>query len=325
MSDERLLEPKVTEQNLIFAWNFEALKAELTRIVEKYNGLVVTDETVEDSEKTHREIVSLRVGITKFKSKVKAELDKPYKVFDGQIKELLGIVDSVESPIVDQLQKYEDNRRTEKSANIKRYIAKLATDNCLDEKYVSQIVIADKWLNRTQKWSDTDNDIKEKFVFFLEMQKKEKESAAFRQEKIEMAKIMCETLSAGLATPLTFAEIENRVDSFDVTGLKEHIQKLVAERKEREQRAAQRALDAEKAKQAYQTLQILPTSAPSPQEAETTQQAPQPVVELKTQNCEIRCSVVFTLNNVNKVQFESVKSLLIEQGVEYTVARKGAE
>ena len=64
------------------------------------------------------------------------------------------------------------------------------------------------------------NDIYQKAAWFLDVQKKEIDAENFRQQKIEMAKFMCESLSAGLATPLTFAEIEHRLESFDIASMK---------------------------------------------------------------------------------------------------------
>jgi hypothetical protein len=80
-------------------------------------------------------------------------------------------------------------------------------------------------------------------AWLFDQQQKDIDAINFRNEKIEMAKFMCETLSTGLATPLKFEDIENRIDSFDIAGLKTHIQQEVSRRKEREERAAQQAVE----------------------------------------------------------------------------------
>ena len=250
------MELKVIQHDHKFLWNFEAVKGELTQYIEQYSGLVVTDTNLGDMERTQKEVASLRIKLSKFRMAVKKELEKPFLDFDAQIKELLNLVDSAERPIMDQLAKYETVRRRNKSDYLQKIINKTALDLGLGDAYRDQIVIADKWLNRTSKISEIEADIQLKVCWFLDIQQKDKDAAVYKSEKVEMAKFLCESLSIGLATPLTFTEIESRVDSFDLTGLKAHIQGEVAKRKEREDRAAQMAVERAEAARVEQERRV---------------------------------------------------------------------
>lgn len=300
--ENKQLELKTTQLSQVFAWNFEELKADLSGRIEKYRGLVVTDENLQDMEKTKREIAGLRVKIGKFKTQVKSELDKPYKKFESQIKELLLIVEDAEKPISEQLDVYEEARKEEKSRKIRNFIAMKAADIGLEQQYTSQIVVADKWLNRTQKWSDTEDDVLERIARMFETQRQDREAAAFRAEKVEMAKFMCETLSKDLATPLTFAEIENRIDNFNLAELKEHITNLVASRKEREEKAARIALEKAAEQQETKVSVVLPEEE-------------KPVSQQQEKRC-----IVNLVIDVNKEQYQAVKEFLASKGISYTVA-----
>lgn len=236
--------PKVTENIQKFAWNYEYFKAELQQHIQQYKGLVVNEENLPDMEKTKRDIASLRVRLSKFKTQIKAELDKPYKAFDGQMKELFSLVEDAEKPLSDQLEKYENQRRASKEYELLQYIADKAAEMGLEEKYSSQIVIDHKWLNRTQKWSDTENDILQRLAWHLDIQAQERQADLFREQKAEMAKLLCQSLSAGLATPLTYEEVANRIEQMqDILQVKSFIEQEVAKRKEREERAAQQAIE----------------------------------------------------------------------------------
>lgn len=237
------MELTILKQVQEFQWNFEQVKQNLQEHIQQYSNLVVNEDNLKDMEKTQKEIASLRTTLGKFRLEVKRQLDKPYQVFEMQVKELAELIESAERPIKDQIDKYETMRREQKAYEVQELINKTAAELGLDEKYSSQIVIADKYLNRTQKWSDTKEDIQMKVAWYLDIQQKDRESETFRQQKIEMAKLMCETLSAGLATPLRFEEIQNRIDSFDIGGLRKHIEDEVASRKQREERAAQIAIE----------------------------------------------------------------------------------
>jgi hypothetical protein len=236
-------EMKIIENVQKFTWNFDDIKKELTDHVKKYDGLVVNDDNLADMENTQREIASTRTKLSKFRLAVKKELDKPFEVFDHQVKELLGLVENVERPIKDQLEKYENRRRKEKSQQVQQLIDDISAELGLSDKYSKNIAIADKYLNRGQKNSDTKEDIQFKIAYFLDIQQKDIEAATFKQQKVEMAKFMCESLSAGLTTPLRFEEIENRIDSLDIGALRLNIEKEVASRKEREDRAARLAVE----------------------------------------------------------------------------------
>lgn len=102
--------PKIEKQEFNFQWNHEEVKEYLISATEKYAGLVVTDENLKDMEKAKREITSIRTAIQKFQIRGKSELRKPVNVFDEQCKELLKVVNAVEAPLKEQLDKYETVR-----------------------------------------------------------------------------------------------------------------------------------------------------------------------------------------------------------------------
>ena len=73
--------PEITNQPVGLSWNMDDVKNYLKAITEKYHNLVVTDENVEESKKTLREIVSLRTGLKRFEKKGKDLLNAPVRQF----------------------------------------------------------------------------------------------------------------------------------------------------------------------------------------------------------------------------------------------------
>jgi len=116
------LEPKTLKLVQEFNWNFADIKAALSSRLTSFVGLVVTDENLKEMEKTQKSIASLRTQVGKFKLQVKKDLEKPYLQFEVQIKELLNLVESVEKPIKDQLEVYENKRRYQKSIMVQAII-----------------------------------------------------------------------------------------------------------------------------------------------------------------------------------------------------------
>lgn len=237
------MELKVLENVQKLSWNFEDVKKELTSQIEKYTNLVVSETNLAEMEKTQKDIAGLRIRLQKFRLEVKKDFEKPFEEFEQQIKVLASLIESTEKPIKDQIQKYEDKRREAKRTECQDLIIAVAAKIGLEEKYRDQIVIDEKWINRGSKIKAIKEDIQMKVVYFLDQQKADKEAETFRQQKIEMAQFMIESLSKDLATPLTFADVENKIEYLNIGELRTYIENQVAARKEREERAAQQALE----------------------------------------------------------------------------------
>jgi hypothetical protein len=242
------MELKVLEQVQKLTWNFEEVKKELTSHIEKYADLVVSETNLAEMEKTQKEIAGLRIRLQKFRLEVKKDFEKPFETFEQQIKALASLIESAEKPIKDQLEKYKDKRKDLKRAECNGLIISVATELGLEDKYRNQIIIDEKWINRGSKIKAIKEEIQMRAVYFLDQQKADKEAETFKQQKIEMAGFMIESLSKGLATPLAFADIENKIDALNIGELRTYIENQVATRKEREERAAQQALEREEQK-----------------------------------------------------------------------------
>ena len=219
--------PKIEKQEFNFQWNHEEVKEYLISATEKYAGLVVTDENLKDMEKAKREITSIRTAIQKFQIRGKSELRKPVNVFDEQCKELLKVVNAVEAPLKEQLDKYETVRRDKLTAQISREYAAKATAVGLLEKYW-QLDIDEKWLNKTAKWSETCVSIDHLKAELIDSRKE------IRDLCIEKANI-----KYNLASPINADDVLNDTEIIDasVSEIKARIEAFARNRKEVEERA----------------------------------------------------------------------------------------
>jgi acyl carrier protein len=242
------MELQILKNEQTFEWNFEEINKELADDIKKYTGLVVSETNLADMEKTQKKLAGLRIRLQKFRLEVKKDLDKPYQAFELQFNKLAELVESAEKPIKDQLQKYEDIRKEAKRNECQNIINAESLKLGLESKYSSQIVIDSKWINRGTTIKAITEEIQVKVCWFLDIQKQEKEAETFRQQKIEMAKFMIESLSKDLVTPLTFQDVENKIDSLNIAELRTYIENQVQIRKEREERAIQQAREQEEQK-----------------------------------------------------------------------------
>ena len=128
-------------------FNFEQLKDELTKSLEKYQGLVVTEENLTDSSKMRTELNKLRTSLEDERKRVKKEWETPYKAFEVQIKELVGLVSQPIECLDKQIATYEEARKEEKRKEIQKFF---------DEHNENELIKLDmffdeKWLNKTEK------------------------------------------------------------------------------------------------------------------------------------------------------------------------------
>jgi hypothetical protein len=221
-----------------FNWNYDKMKEFITAVTEKYDGLIVTDENLADMKKAKAELVSTRTKLTKFGKEVKAELKKPYDTFSKQITELEDIVRSREAGLDEQLNKYEEKRRSDVISKIQAAYSKKAEELGLPyEKY--HLIVEEKWLNKTAKWADVEEgitkEVSEQVKALHESEMAEKLEAAQR----ESAMLYCQlaSLKAGLKTPVTIKDISLTGDTKSDWAA---IDKAVLERKSIEEKAVEK-------------------------------------------------------------------------------------
>lgn len=139
----------ISEQTApVIRGNFDEVKAALKANLEKFEKVIVTDETQDDCKAMQKELGAIRRELDGSRMDIKREISKPITEFDGQMKELLSLVASVEDPIKKGLSVFDEKRIAEKLESITFLIARLSGESNLPEKYDAQIVSNPKWANK---------------------------------------------------------------------------------------------------------------------------------------------------------------------------------
>ena len=206
-----LVEPKILSADLSVQVNWDEVKKSLAAYIDKYQGLIVTDDNLDDSNKALREIVSVRTSIQKFEISGKRVTKKPYDDFAAGCKELLKIVQQAESPLRDQLDAYDQRRVAALVARISGEYIKKSYDLGIRNEYTRTIdqtsieIDHPKWLNKTQAWADTISDIDALVTEDLQRQRTADDAAELVQSRREVGQmqIMAVNQQYGLSTPIT--------------------------------------------------------------------------------------------------------------------------
>lgn len=168
-------------------FNYKEVETFLNEVLKKYDGLVFTEETVQDCNKTIAELRKGKRSLDDFRKKTKKELTKSVTEFENQCKELNKKFDEVIDPLKEQSDFFEEQRRNEKKEKVQKIVDELIKKQGLNEKFAAQLIIEDQYLNKTK----TLKSIREELTATAEtlgiQQDKEEANKELIKTKVELA------------------------------------------------------------------------------------------------------------------------------------------
>lgn len=244
MSEEIKTEPvTVTDLKIIsniqeFKWNFAEVKQIIEGNIQKYVGLVVTEENLKDMETAQKEIASIRTKVDGFRKAVKKEMEKPYKLFEGEIKELLQLIEKAEAPLKNQTLQYEKDRIIAKEAELNKFAQTTATNMGVRPEYF-KIIIPSQWTNRTARDSAIRKEIVTQIETMLESQRRDDEAKEMAKQRIDLIDGQCQVHSAGLKTPVVPCDVNHLLVGVTLSDIPGIILAECMKRAEMERKAAE--------------------------------------------------------------------------------------
>lgn len=215
----------------------------LAGILEKYDGLVFTDDTVKDCKATVTELNKMIKSVDAFRLKYKKELSEPITEFEKKCKTLIAQIEDVQEPLKLQAENFEIKRRADRKAEVEGFIAEVLDIVKLEPKYSDKLILKDEWLNISLTNPKVKKAIMDEAQILLSEQKS-------YYDKLELVATKCEVFSLrlGLKIPLTPDSFYYMLDTHDGPAIEERI-KTVAERQaETEKEAIERIRREEEAK-----------------------------------------------------------------------------
>lgn len=187
-------------------FNYEELKKNLAEQTEKYTGLVVTEENIKDMIDTKNELGKLETAIDTFRKTNKKEMELPIKEFEDRCKELIAIIGNVRTPIVNQLNDFEEKRKEEKKLKIEKVIQDVKEKFNLDIKYASQLVLDNKYLNKTAKDTEILADLEQRATSLKQQQDNEKQLEEMKSQKLDLIQKEVERINQEYSLDMKISE-----------------------------------------------------------------------------------------------------------------------
>ena len=290
------IEPQVIDSNLTMTWNNAELAKYLEEKLEKYNGLVVTEDNLKEMKSVLKEIVSIRTKLTRFGADKKRELKIPYNTFTAELKQVLAVVSRVENPIANQIGEFEQQEMLKRKETVLKMVEDKAQSLGIREEYKNRVMPNPKWWeNKTAKMSDVALSVEEMLKSVLEQQQNDDDLKRMQAEKVEMIKMKIDLFNQNYAldTPIQYEEIQHCVDNVPFGELDRVISTEFEKRLEIEL----------KAKEPQEPVERV-------MEQDTVFEPTQVVEEMAT--------VTYVVKNINARQRKAINDLLIKLGVEWS-------
>lgn len=290
------IEPQVIDSNLTLTWNNAELAKYLEEKLEKYNGLIVTENNLKEMKSVLKEIVSIRTKLTRFGADKKRELEIPYNTFTAELEQVLAVVSRVENPIANQIGEFEQQEMLKRKETVLKMVEDKAQSLGIREEYKNRVMPNPKWWeNKTAKMSDVALSVEEMLKGVLEQQQNDDDLKRMQAEKVEMIKMKIDLFNQNYAldTPIQYEEIQHRVGNVPFGELDSVIAEEFEKRLEIELKAKEPQEPVVQVVEQDETLE------------------PTPVVEEAA-------TVTYVVKNINARQRKAINDLLIKLGVEWS-------
>lgn len=127
--------------------NLEALKAELAPKLEKYNNLVVTEDSIKAAKDDKAALNKLKKAIDEQRISIKKQYLEPYNRLEEECKKLTALIDAPIQAIDKQIKAFDEVEKQEKLTQLQTAFYKTDHPNWLQFSNVCP----EKWENKTNK------------------------------------------------------------------------------------------------------------------------------------------------------------------------------
>ena len=129
-------------------FNYEELKAELTKRLEHYNNLVVTEDSIQGAKADRANLRKLQTALDNRRKEVVSQWNQPLETFKDQVQELKDLIEQPVASIDGQVKSFEESEKAKKRKEVEAAYAEIVPENLRDIIPFTRI-LDQKWLNKT--------------------------------------------------------------------------------------------------------------------------------------------------------------------------------
>lgn len=163
------------DSKLVIQTNFDEVKAALEKKCEGYRDLIITEDNFMAAKKDAKMLASMRLDIENYRKTKKKEFEEPIKRFEDDCKALVEIITKTETPMLEQIKKFDDDRREQRKKEAETWIAEKINEYQLSEKFAAALVVKDEYILLSATKKSIKEDIDSCAKNLKELQNKELE------------------------------------------------------------------------------------------------------------------------------------------------------
>ena len=277
------------------SFNYDELKTQLAEKLEKYKGLLVTEDGIAEAKKDRALLRKVRDALNAEKITVKKQWMEPYTEFEQKVKVLLEMCDAPAREIDEQIKAFEERKKREKRDTLEAvFREKIGAAG----EYVSfEDIFDQKWLNATCALEAATEQVEETCSRYVE------DTLALDE--------LCETVDSSMAVSLK-ARYRSTKSIACVLQAKKDIEREIAAREERRQAEEARRMEAER--RAQESIQnSVSVEQPKEKPAEVPVETPKPVEQY---DGETKTVIRFQVKGTME-QLRALQKFMQENGIEY--------
>lgn len=283
-------------------YNLEQLKAELIPKLDKYNTLVVTEESIKAAKADRAALNKLKTVVNDQRIAAKKQYLEPFERLENQCKELVSLIDAPIQAIDKQIKAFDEIEKQEKYEALEQAFAALDTPEWIK----IEDVLNPKWGNKGEKLDSLKaemSELAEKMIAdldkLMEMYKDFPHKLAIEQKYKE-----CKDFSK---TAVYAAELNTQYQA---------AQRKAEEARERELK--QQMLQAAEEKEATENVQNTPQQ-PEPEQSAIIPPEPQTAVNVESGQPEPMLKGKFAVECENS-QWIALRDFMNSQGIKFELA-----
>jgi len=191
-------------------FDFEKAKEMLSKEVQIYKTLVVTEDTIPSCKKSRAELNKIKTGINSDKKRIKKDWNAPYIEFEDRVKELMGMCDEGLQYLDTGLNVYEEKRIEEKTNECNELLKLKEDESELSLKFKESLHLPEGFANVSMKINAISSELD---IQILNLTKEQEQEA----KDIQTAKdhIVAMNTAFNLKTPLTESEFERQLEAYE--------------------------------------------------------------------------------------------------------------
>ncbi|GAA0122220.1 DUF1351 domain-containing protein [uncultured Clostridium sp.] len=201
------LQLKVLETKpAVVSFNYDEISKYLDEVLKKYEGIVVTEDTVKDGKKVIADLRKGQKSLDEFRKKTKKELTGAVTEFENQCKELSKKFDEVINPINEQAEQFELKRKEKKRVEVQEVIKLVC-----ELKHVEDLPLDERYLNKSMSLKAIKEDLLSVANQMLLEKANHKKNVSLIESKIDLvnAKYNVTMVKEPYVSMLEYEDVDN--------------------------------------------------------------------------------------------------------------------